>query len=246
MTKRFGIDWTCIGPCRITCADCTAVMPKMPDAFAKAAITDPPYGIAADKKQANRANKQSRSAAAPSSDYGESDWDQNTPTRETFDSIRRVSSEQVVWGGNYFAHLLPPSASWIVWDKDNGTNHYADFELAWTSHKRPARRFRWRWHGMLQEGSAHDANPLNRKEVRIHPTQKPVKLMEWVLREYTEPGDLIFDPFMGSGTTAVACIRTGRRFVGIEIDQRYFDAAAKRIKAELDLVKNSLIPLLPK
>lgn len=243
---HFGVEWQCIGPCRIALADALLVMPLMGDGLADCAVTDPPYGIGADRNQQNRANMQGGAALAASADYGASDWDGQTPTQDAFDQLRRVSKHQVIWGGNYFTDKIPVSPSWIVWDKDNGTNRYADFELAWTSHKRAARRFRWKWHGMFQEGQPHDPNPFNRKEVRTHPTQKPVKLIEWVLREYTDDNDLIFDPYMGSGTTGVACLRTGRRFMGIEINPKYFEDAKHRLINELDLVRSSLIPHLSK
>lgn len=244
--RHKGIEWHCIGPCHIALGDALEIMPMLPDSFCECVVVDPPYGIGADRSQSSRANIQGGKALAPSKDYGQSDWDQTPPPPEAFAQMRRLSSHQIIWGGNYFTDMLHPSSSWIVWDKDNGENNYADVEMAWTSHKRAARRFRWKWHGMFQEGSAHDPNHFNRKETRIHPTQKPVHLMEWVLREYTERNDRIFDPYMGSGTTGVAAIRTGRRFAGIEINKKYFEDAKNRLINELDVFRSSLMPHLLK
>ena len=211
--------------------DCLEVLLGMADASVDAVVTDPPYGIKADRKQGARANKQHGAAWAASKDYGATAWDDDRPSREAFGQMLRVGRHAVIFGGNYFTDRLPPSPSWIVWDKDNGANNYADFELAWTSHKRAARKVRWRWHGMLQE-------PGHPKDVRQHPTQKPLGLMLWVIEHYTEPGDLVVDPYCGSGTTGVACVQLGRRFIGIEREAAYVEIARKRIadaQAQLQL-----------
>jgi site-specific DNA-methyltransferase (adenine-specific) len=202
--------------------DCLDVMRSMPDAAFDCVVTDPPYGIDADSKQRARSDKQHGGAWAKSRDYGTAKWDGERPPREAFDSLRRVGRHAVVWGGNYFADLLGPTPSWIVWDKDNGTNVYADFEVAWTSHARAARKVRWRWHGMLQE-------PGFPRDERVHPTQKPLGLMLWVIEHYTSRNDLILDPYCGSGTTGVACAMLGRRFVGIDRDEGYVATARQRI-----------------
>ena len=212
------------GPVTLFNADCRDVLPTLD--IADLSLTDPPYGIGADRGQASRAGFQHVNALAPSKDYGFTDWDRR-PSREAFDAIRAASREQVIFGGNYFADLLPPSPSWLVWDKDNGTNKYADFELAWTSHKTAARKIRWRWHGMLQE-------PGLPKDTRVHPTQKPVGLMVWIIERFTKLNDLVLDPYIGSGTTAVACIETDRRCIGIEAHRPYFDLCVRRIDAALD------------
>ena len=133
--------------------------------------------------------------------------------------LLRVSREQVIFGGNYYTDMLPPSPSWIVWDKQNGANDFADCELAWTSHARAIRKFTWTWAGFIRQ----------QPEERYHPTQKPLALMAWVIQNYTPQGATVFDPFMGSGTTGVACVRTGRRFIGCEIDPTYYAIAQRRI-----------------
>lgn len=204
--------------------DCLDVLRGMDAASVDAIITDPPYGINADSRQAGRAGKRPGAAMAASRNYGLTSWDNSRPTAEVFAEMLRVGREAVIFGGNYFADILPPSASWICWDKDNGSNTYADFELAWTSHRSAARMVRWRWHGMFQK-------PGVPKDVRVHPTQKPVGLMMWVVERYTAPGDLVIDPFAGSGTTGIACVRLGRSFIGIEREADYCEIARKRIAA---------------
>lgn len=130
--------------------------------------------------------------------------------------------EAVLWGANHYASRLPDASCWLTWDKRDGvcSNDQADCEHAWTNLGGPARVIRHLWNGMLKASE--------RGEVRVHPTQKPVAVMEWVLgfvKAHT-----ILDPFMGSGTTGVACARLGRKFIGIEIDQGYFDIACRRIE----------------
>ena len=202
--------------------DCLDVMRALPDGCVDAVVTDPPYGIGADKRQCERAGKRHGAAIAPSTDYGATAWDGVRPSPEAFGLIRRVGRDAVIFGGNYFADLLPPSSSWVVWDKENGDNGYADVEMAWTSHRRAARKVRWRWHGMLQDSRLP-------KEEREHPTQKPLGLMLWVIENYTDPGDLVLDPYCGSGTTGVACVQRNRRFLGIEREPAYCAIARRRI-----------------
>ncbi len=202
----------------IICADCLEVMAEMPDGCVDAVVTDPPYGIG----EANR-NHESRSKLCAAGGYGRSNWDNSPPPPVAFDEMRRLSTEQVVWGGNHLASWLGSSPSWIVWDKDNGTNDFADCELAWTSHKRAVRKVRWRWNGMLQEPGAP-------RDARQHPTQKPVGLMIWVLEEYTSEGDIILDPYLGVGTTCVAAKKLGRRWIGIEISEEYAAIARRRVQ----------------
>jgi len=194
--------------------DCLDYMRGMESGCVDAVVTDPPYGIG----EARNKNK-SRAVLAISKDYGEHDWDDERVSDEHIEQLRRVSVQQVIFGGNYYADILPASSSWIVWDKRNGKTDFADCELAWTSHKRAVRKIEWTWHGMIRRG----------RDIRYHPTQKPLGVMRWIVENYTSPGDLIFDPFMGSGTTGVAALQLGRRFIGCEIDPDYFAIAEKRI-----------------
>jgi site-specific DNA-methyltransferase (adenine-specific) len=202
----------------IICADCLDILKSMPDKSVDLVLTDPPYGIG----EAAGKNK-SRGLLATPRDYGHETWDDAIPTQEYFDEMRRVSLNQIIFGGNYFAEYLGNSSCWIVWDKDNGATDFADCELAWTSFDTAVRKFRFRWNGMLQEDMA-------RKEVRQHPTQKPVELMRWCLNKYSNEGDTILDPFAGSGTTCVAAKILGRKYIGIEISPVYAEIARKRVE----------------
>jgi site-specific DNA-methyltransferase (adenine-specific) len=179
-------------------------------------ITDPPYGI----KESNEKNA-SRGKLTKPKDYGHYEWDSSAPSAEYFSEIFRISKNQVIFGGNYF--VLPPSPCWIVWDKENGDNDFADCELAWTSFKTAVRKFPFKWAGMLQGDMAH-------KEDRVHPTQKPVKLFEWIIKNYAKEGDTICDPFFGSGSCIVAAVRMGHPFIGFEKEPAYFEKASIRIK----------------
>jgi len=191
--------------------DCLEVMDTLPRV--DAVITDPPYGVGE-----NRDKVMSRGKLAKPIDYGEFDWDNMPATPEQIEAMRSISKEQVIFGGNYFD--LPPSPSWIVWDKLNGSNDFADCELAWTSHNKAVRKFTYLWNGMIKQ----------KPEKRFHPTQKPLALMLWVVENYTAESDTILDPFMGSGTTGVACAQLKRKFIGIELAPDYFEIAEKRIK----------------
>jgi site-specific DNA-methyltransferase (adenine-specific)/modification methylase len=135
-----------------------------------------------------------------------------------------VAETAVLFGANHYANKLPPSAKWLVWDKRCALtrNDFADCEIAWTNKKGVARVLNHYWNGMMRDSEKGIA--------RVHPTQKPVAVMEWVLRETTSDGNTILDPFMGSGTTGVACVKLGRKFIGIEIDPGYFDIACRRIE----------------
>lgn len=151
--------------------------------------------------------------------------------KKIFDEIFRISKNQIIWGGNYFAAYLNNSSCWIVWDKDNGTNDFADCELAYTNFSSAVRKYLYRWNGCLQGN-------MKEKEIRIHPTQKPVPLFQWCLQNYSKEGDLILDCFSGSGTTAVACHNLHRRFICIEKDKEYYEASVKRLN---DVQKQMLL-----
>ncbi len=179
-------------------------------------LTDPPYGIG----EAAGKNK-SRGLLATSKDYGNEKWDDERPHADFFKEMLRVSKHQIIFGGNYFADMLPPSQRWLVWDKNNGATDFADCELAWTSYDKAVRRLKFKWQGMLQEDMKH-------KEIRQHPTQKPVEVIRWCLSLCPE-SQSILDPFMGSGTTLVAAKYLGRNATGIEISPKYCEIARKRL-----------------
>ena len=203
--------------------DCLDAMRGMEDASVHCVVTDPPYGIGATKRTLARAGKKFANRFAYSKHYPGGDWDVDAPSEQTFKEMMRVSMFQVVFGGQYFA--LPRSTEWVVWDKDNGGTDFADCEMAWTSGEGANRIVKWRWNGMLQE-------PGHPKDERVHPTQKPVGVMRWLLERYSNPGDLVLDPFCGSGTTGVAAVALGRRFIGIDLDPTYCEIARRRIAAE--------------
>ena len=205
--------------------DCLEYMRTLPDKAFQLAIADPPYGIDADRNQMSRAGTQYGASMAKCKDYGASEWDKSAPDREFFDELLRVCKNVILWGANHYIESLPRqnASCWIVWDKDNGDNGYADCELAWTSLPCAVRRFRYKWHGMLQENMAN-------KEERIHPTQKPVELCEYLIQTYTNEGEVVADICAGSGTTAVAALNTGRRFICFENAPVFSGPAVERIE----------------
>ena len=186
------------------------------------AIVDPPYGIG----ESGKTNK-SRGKLAIAKDYKSFAGDDlKPPDAEYFEELCRVSKNQIIWGANHFCSLFGGSSScWIVWDKLTGESDFADCELAYTSFKSAVRKFQFRWSGMLQ-------GDMKKKEHRIHPTQKPIKLYEWLLSNYAKSGDKILDTHLGSGSHAIAAHYGGFEFVGCELDKDYFEAAQARIERE--------------
>ncbi len=197
-----------IGDCRLILGDCREVLPTL--GKVDAVVTDPPYGIRADEAAAKNKGKGGWKY------YGKTQWDRERPSPKIFEAILACSKEQVVWGGNYFTDFLPPSMRWLIWDKGQRDFSLADFEMAWTSQQKAARAFDY-------------PRALALKDGKQHPTQKHVALMEWCLG-FLPDANTILDPFMGSGTTGVACVKLGRKFIGIELDPGYFDIACRRIE----------------
>lgn len=182
-----------------------------------AVVTDPPYGIGeAAGKNASRGN------IAVAKDYGDDEWDNQPISADLLHMVREAGRWKIIFGGNYYP--CPPTSCWLVWDKLNGDNDFADCELAWTNLPKAVRRIRYLWNGMLR---------ANGEERGDHPTQKPIGVMGWALRQLPKGTQTIIDPFMGSGTTCVACVQAGLSFTGIERETRYFDAACRRIEAEV-------------
>ena len=200
--------------------DCLEILPELEQA--DLCITDPPYGTDFDYYSKGRGG-----GLAKPTDYGSQDWNKKRPDKSIFDLIRLKSTHQIIFGGNLFSDYLPPSTSWIVWDKDNGGNNFGDCELAWTSHKKSIRKFKWRWNGMLKEFP----------EKRYHPTQKPVGLFMLILNKYSKSTDTICDPFAGSGTTGIACERLNRKYILIEREEKYCAIAKQRIQSEISQLK---------
>ena len=193
-----------IGDATLYLGDCLEILPTLPKV--DAVITDPPYGIGANKAPVR--GKWGRDVVVGG------DWDNDRPSVAVLALVVAAGAKTCIWGGNYFADLLPGSMGWLVWDKISREFSLADCELAWTSEQKAARVF------------TKSRNPDDK--FKGHPTQKPVSLMKWCVAQLGSP-ETILDPFMGSGTTGVACAQLGRKFIGIEIEPRYFDIACERI-----------------
>lgn len=202
-----------IGNATLYLGDSGVILPSV--ALVDLILTDPPYGIG----EAKGKNKSRGTKVAPARDFGTSNWDDAPAPTWLIELIRARSRSQIIFGGNYYS--LPPSSCWLVWDKEiNGD--FADCELAWTNLAKAVRRIKFRWNGMLQEN-------MGMKETRVHPTQKPIPVIRWALEQAGEV-ETVCDPFMGSGTTGVACIELGKQFIGIERDPNHFESACRRIE----------------
>ena len=203
-----------IGGATLYLGDCLEILPTLGKVVA--VVTDPPYGL---KENAYRVS--SRSKLAKPTDYGSFDWDNQPASKAQINALLEAGEQVVIFGGNYFD--LPPARCWLIWDKQNGSNNFADAEMAWTNIKGSVRLIHHRWHGMIR--ASENSYP------RVHPTQKPIVVMSWVIGQLKDEPQTILDPFMGSGTTGVACANLGRKFIGIEIEPKYFDIACERIEA---------------
>ena len=200
----------------IYCGDCKEILPSLPKC--DLLLTDPPYGL---KENAHRVA--SRGKLAATTDYGSFEWD-SEPASDALISLCVASAkESIIWGGNYFT--VPPSRGWLVWDKRNGGNCFADCELAWTNLKTSVRMFSFLWNGMMRAGEWKD-------KPRVHPAQKPVELMHWCL-SFAPEAKLVLDPFTGSGTALVAAKNAGKQAIGIDREERYCEIAAKRLAQEV-------------
>lgn len=201
--------------------DCMEFMKGVPDKYYELAIVDPPYGIGEDGLK-----NHSRGKLAKPTMYIPKDWDKEPPNSEFFTELFRISRNQIIWGANHFISRIPyDSSCWIVWDKVN-SGDFADCELAWTSFTSAVRKFAFMWNGMLQ-------GDMKNKEHRIHPTQKPVALYNWLLMHYAKPGDKIFDSHVGSGSIRIACHDMGFDFEGCEIDKDYWEAQEARYQQHI-------------
>ncbi len=197
-----------IGRAQLWLGDCRDILPTL--GKVDAVVTDPPYGIGKDGQVRTTGGNGGRKA------HDFLGWDAERPAAQIFDMIRALSNDVIIWGGNYFADVLPATGKWLVWDKGQRINQ-SDGELAWTSYS-----------GALR------IKTMNRVELLIegtmHPTQKPAKLMKWRIEQLRDNPKTILDPFLGSGTTGVAAVQMGRNFIGIEKEEKYFQIACKRIE----------------
>lgn len=207
--------------------DCLEAMKKIPDKYFDLAIVDPPYGIGVGSMGYTNGVAIVGNALAKRKNYKkEHQWDNETPSQEYFNELIRISKNQIIWGGNYFSDKLKPSKAFIVWDKrcdDNMKNSFADCEYAWCSIGN-GRMFRYMWNGMLQ-------GDMKNKEIRFHPTQKPIALYEWLLKNYAKQGDKILDTHVGSASSLIACYNLGFEYIGFELDKEYYDLACKRLES---------------
>ena len=199
--------------------DCMDYMKGLEDNSFDLAIVDPPYGI--NFGQFNRTNKQKNGKRYKADKYKNSDWDSSIPDEKYFSEIRRVSRNQIIWGGNYFLDYLGSMRCFIFWYKKNPAPNFSDGEIAWTSFDKVAKCFELQCFGNV-----------GGDKKRIHPTQKPVKLYDWLLSNYANEGDRILDTHLGSGSSAIAAHYGGFDFVGMELDKDYYDAACKRFEQE--------------
>jgi site-specific DNA-methyltransferase (adenine-specific) len=197
--------------------DCMELMAEMPDGHFELAIVDPPYGIgeAGGEMHSGRSLNGAGKLKNRALNTGDTRWDK-APPFEYFAELRRVSRNQIVWGGNYFP--LPPTRGIVAWDKEQPWPNFSAWEMAWTSFSCPAKLFRW---------NNQSGNPG-----KLHPTQKPVALYRWLLANYAKPGDRILDTHLGSGSIAIACHYAGHHLTACEIDPDYYAAACERIRAE--------------
>lgn len=192
--------------------DCMEGMRQIPDKFFELAIVDPPYGI-------NISNNIGRRKKDRHSNYKKIDWDKNGPQEDYFEELKRVSKNQIIFGANHFYDKIKMKSScWIIWDKKFSDNvSFASFEMALTSFDVPCKRISL---SSVQQG-------------RIHPTQKPVELYEWLLSKFAKQGDKILDTHVGSASSLIACHRMGFDFMGFELDKEYYKTSSARLEQEM-------------
>ena len=195
----------------ITNEDNIDLMARYEDNYFDLALVDPPYGIGFDNKIREKRKK---------------NWDNEIPKDEYFEELKRVSKNQIIWGGNYFPYLWDNGCrGFVFWNKDVNFDTYSAGELAYTSFNKPAKYFYYAWNGL-----ADGVRGRNKKQKTIHPTQKPVKLYEWLLMNYAKQGDKILDTHLGSGSIAIACHNLGFDLTACELDKEYYEASMKRIE----------------
>ena len=206
--------------------DCLEFMKTMEDKSVDLVLTDPPYGIGIAPEGWVRDGMM-----AQPKQYDKVNWDSQTPPQECFNEIQRVSKKQIIFGGNYFTDKLPPAKCWICWDKQIPKGFTkAQIELAWTNLTTYSRLYSVLWHGMIR---VRDQG----QEERHHPTEKPFRLIRQIIRELAKDNEVILDPYLGGGTTAVVCEKLSRKWIGIEISEKYCEIAAKRINSEASQIK---------
>ena len=210
-----------IGKARLLNMDCMEYMATLPDNHFDLAIVDPHYGI--DFGSFNRTNRSSTGKTIKADKYKNADWDESIPLDIYFKELKRISVNQIVWGGNYFPILwLNGCKGFIYWHKGNPVPNFSDGELAWTSFNKVAKQFNFKYYGNLEGHTS--------ASTKVHPTQKPIALYEWLLTNYAKTGDKILDTHGGSFSSAIACNNLGFEFVGMELDEDYYKTAVERVK----------------
>lgn len=218
--------------------DCMQGMKEFPDKYFDLAIVDPAYGRkehGGRKRSGYVKQKNGSKIFVKDGQYENRNWDNEPPSEEYFNELIRVSKNQIIWGCNYFDY--PLIGGRIIWDKCNDGSDQSDAEIAYCSMNDRVDIFRYMWRGMFQgksisEGTTQQGNKkLNEK--RIHPTQKPVALYEWLLNRYAKPNDIILDTHVGSASSLIACYNTNHKFVGFELDEYYYKVSKQRLDAEM-------------
>jgi site-specific DNA-methyltransferase (adenine-specific) len=199
---------------KVYCGDCLEFLKKLPDKCVDLCLTDPPYGFLNGVSQIGGFGKI----------HDKIQWD-NKPSKEVFDEIIRVSKNQIIFGGEHLAYLLPCSRGWYVWDKKRSEGlTFSDGELIWTSFDKPVKFIRFLWDGYHRDSKV----PI--KDKILHPTQKPESIIRTLLNKHSKEGDIILDCFAGSGTTLIACKQLNRNFIGVELLPEYCEIIEKRLK----------------
>ena len=212
---------------KIICGDSFELLKTIPDGVVDLVITDPPYGLNISKDgKVGGAGRNFIGKLVDAKKYIASDWDKQIPKRKYFDEIFRISKNQIIFGGNYFCEYLKQGNKWVVWDK-KATGNFSACELIWTSYKGRIEKFEWEWNGFIQG----DGKGGRQRVERNHPSQKPIELIQWIIKLFSKENDIILDPFLGSGTTAIACKMLKRNYIGIEISPDYVRIAEDRLRA---------------
>lgn len=207
----------------IICGDSLEIMRGFSDRQFDLVLTDPPYGIKMDKGFEGFEGFGGFGEKIARKRYEDDDWDAERPSKEYFDEILRIGKTVLIFGGNYFADVLPRSSHWLVWDKLNTMPTFSDCELIWTnSTRKSVMKYTHVWNGLI-----------GKESVRHHPTQKPVELLKKLIEDYSEEGETVLDPFAGSGTTAVAAKQMNRNCTLIEINEKYCEVARNRLSQDL-------------
>ncbi len=201
----------------VYCMDCMEGIKKYPDKYFSLAVIDPPYGIGEDGLK-----NHSRVGQVEATKYIPKNWDKTPMSLSYFEELMRVSAHQIIWGANHFIENIPNAnaSCWVVWNKERQAQDFADCELAWTSFQRGVKMFTFAWDGFRQ-------GDMKNKEKRIHPTQKPVALYDWLIKYYYQEG-IILDTHLGSQSSRIAALKAGIPFVGFELDEDYFRMGNER------------------